>query len=277
MFCLASSLLLPTSHCQNLCRVHSLCNHLPCLWHPSFHSPFKRVKTAGVVADLSSTDVLLPCNDLFHAVEWEWCDSLSLLFKRRKLPILFFLLVCLLVCGAFIWVFCLVLFVFKFAWNCQAELMDKQHSQFFGNFTWEVYFICVRLEWAAIFRIFCELEILRKISHPTHLIIVFTKQKLFLAAALKNWHSWQFSLRGCKDADRNGNVTVGWAGGSRAVIHSHPALCYSSRQSQGTNAPLHIRDSAFFKYWEIFQNEHFSLVLLKSQVTILYLELWNFF
>lgn len=79
---------------------------------------------------------------------------------------------------------------------------------------------------------------------------MFTKQKPLLAAALKNWHSCQFSLCGCKDADRNGNVPVGWAGGSAALIHSHPALCCSSGNSQGTNAPLHIHPEALRALWE---------------------------
>lgn len=79
---------------------------------------------------------------------------------------------------------------------------------------------------------------------------MFTKQKPLLAAALKNWHSCQFSLCGCKDADRNGNVPVGWAWGSAALILSHPALCCSSGNSQGTNAPLHIHPEALRALWE---------------------------
>lgn len=63
----------------------------------------------------------------------------------------------------------------------------------------------------------------------------------------------------------------GVAGGSGAVIHSHPALCCSFGSSQGTNAPLHVRDSAIFRYWEISESLHFSFVLLESWVTILYL------
>lgn len=73
-----------------------------------------------------------------------------------------------------------------------------------------------------MFRIFVNRKFQGK-SHTSHLIIVFAKQKPFLAAALKNWYSWQSSLRGCKDADRNGNVTVGWAGGSELwPTHSLP-------------------------------------------------------
>lgn len=60
-----------------------------------------------------------------------------------------------------------------------------------------------------MFRIFCEWEISKKISYLTHLIIVLTKQKPFLAAALQNWHSWQFSLRSWRYW-QNGTVTVGW-------------------------------------------------------------------
>lgn len=101
-----------------------------------------------------------------------------------------------------------------------------------------MYLVWIRPQWAAMFRIFYEQETSRKISHLTPDYRVYKTKAFPCSCAEKNWYSRQLSPSGCRDADRNGNVTVGWAGGSGAVIHSHPALSCSSGNSQGTNAPL---------------------------------------
>lgn len=157
--------------------------------------------------------------------------------------------------------------------------MDKQHSQFLGNFTWEISSVWIRLVWTEIFIIFCELGIPREISCLTHQIIVFIKQKVLLAAAVKNWHSWQFSSPcGCKEADGNGNVTMGWAGCSGSVIHSYPALCYLSEYVQGTNTHLHSRDSSLQVLRDLWKLTGFPCPAehhLPGWVMIPFSELWN--
>lgn len=133
-----------------------------------------------------------------------------------------------------------------------------------------MYLLWIRLEWAAMFRIFCEWEISKKISYLTHLIIALTKQKPFLAAALQNWHSWQFSLCSWR-CWQNGTVTVGWQEAQELwSTHTLPCAAHlgaaraqmlpstsGTLQSSGTGRSPRVCTSPF--------------VLLESWVTILYL------
>lgn len=131
-----------------------------------------------------------------------------------------------------------------------------------------------RLKWMGIFRISCELQIPKKISFLTHQVIAFLKLKVIPVAAVKTWHSCQFSPRSYKEADRNGNVTSGWwAGSSGSVMHCPVLLlwvCLGYRYSSAHQGPCSLQIPR--DLWELT-----SFPCPAEELgEIPYLQLWNF-